>query len=182
MSITKTIPLTPSPIIPVTDEQIKVLPGIPAAQQAKINIYNELLEEVYIRRTELEGLDDHLAAMKREIEDDIAYLAFKHAEEASLKAAKLNKIEKDGSVSPKSNANPNAAANVISAAIANLKYVAGTTKNVKSKGKGKGKQKLTKLNLDDDHYGYSGDDDYEYAEDEESEEDGEVSLIPTSFN
>lgn len=137
--------------------------------------------------------------MKREIEDDIAYLAFKHAEEASLKAAKrrsgvapfvpsgtpsspVNKIEKDGSVSPKSNANPNAAANVISAAIANLKYVAGTTKNVKSKGKGKGKQKLTKLNLDDDHYGYSGDDDYEYAEDEESEEDGEVSLIPTSFN
>jgi hypothetical protein len=136
--------------------------------------------------------------MKQEIEDDLAHLAFKDAEEASLKAKKrrsgvapfvpsgrspspVNRTEKDGGASPKSTSNPNAAANVISTAIANLKSVAGTTKNVKSKGKGKGKQKFTKVNLDDDHYNYSGDD-YEYAEDEESEDDVEISLIPTNFN
>jgi hypothetical protein len=125
--------------------------------------------------------------MKQEIEDDLAHLAFKDAQEASLKATKrrsgvapfvpsgrspspVNRTEQDGSTSPKSTSNPNAAANIILTAIANLKSVAGTTKIVKSKGKGKGKQKFTKMDLGDDHYDYSRDD-YEYDEDEKSEDE-----------
>lgn len=140
--------------------------------------------------------------MKVEIEDDIAHLARKNAEEtaktqkrrsgttavaafvpSSTTLAQTNGAEKSGDATPKVSTNPNAAANGVAAAIASLKSVAGATKNAKSRGKGKGRQEKAKLNGTDLKYKKGGkinfddDEDYDYddevGDDEEYEGNGE---------
>ncbi|KAF5353392.1 hypothetical protein D9756_008067 [Leucocoprinus leucothites] len=186
---------TPTPIIPVTDELIKSPVNVPLEQKRKIAAYNELVEDIYLRKTELDSLEARLTSMKLEIEGDIAHLALKGAEEATLKSQKRKSgttavaafvrsgspVQAEGEITPKINSNPNAAANGVAAAIANLKSVAGTTKSAKSRGKGKGRQERAKLNGTDLKYqkgrkidlGGGGDDGNDYDYDDE-EHEGEV--------
>ncbi|KAJ3564823.1 hypothetical protein NP233_g8043 [Leucocoprinus birnbaumii] len=196
MSIGTLSPPAPAPIIPVTDELIKSPANAPVEQQRKIAAYNELVEDIYLRKTELESLEARLASMKFEIEGDIAHLALK--EVAASKAQKPkpgatavaafvrsgSPVQGEGevTVAPKTNSNPNAAANGIAAAIANLKSVAGTTKSAKSRGKGKGRQERAKLNGTDMRYrrgrkidlGDHEDDGYGYEDDNEDSEEYEA--------
>ncbi|KAF9451352.1 hypothetical protein P691DRAFT_773224 [Macrolepiota fuliginosa MF-IS2] len=226
MSIDDTTSYAPSPIIPVTDERINAPADTPKEQQHKIAAYNELLEEIYLRKTELESLEGRLAAMKIEIEDDIAHIARKNSEEttkaekrrsgttavaafvpSSTPSTPTNGAESNGDAVAKVSANPNAAANGVAAAIANLKNVAGATKNAKSRGKGKGRQEKAKLNgtdlkykkggkinLDAGDYDYDDhevDNEGEYEEEEGSDQEyrerevelGEkVSFVPVTVN
>ncbi|KXN83998.1 hypothetical protein AN958_00645 [Leucoagaricus sp. SymC.cos] len=206
MSIGTTYSYSPSPIIPVIDERIDAPVDAPKEQQRKVAAYNDLLEEVYVRKTELESLECRLASMKLEIEGDIAHLARKATEDAaSLKGQKRKSgstavaafirssspvNEKEGDVTTKPpSTNPNAAANGVAAAIANLKSVAGTSKNTKSRGKGKGRQEKAKLNGTDLKYQKGGridfeDEDYDYEEEEDCEEHTEEEYhdVPPSSN
>lgn len=177
-------------------ERIDIPRDAPKEQQRKITAYNELLEDIYQRKMELETLECHLAAMKLEIEGDIEHLTRKTVEEAALKAHKRTSgatavvafvrssspvqasgTGKEGESAPKTSANPNAVANGIAAALANLKSVAGTTRNAKSRGKGKGRQEKAKLNGTDLKYQKGGkislDVDYEYSEVEGEADDSE---------
>lgn len=166
----------------------------PKEQQQKIAAYNELLEDIYLRKTELETLEGHLAAMKLEIEGDISHFARKTAEKSISVQAQERKsgsttvtafvrspspVQAESKVTPKSSTNPNAAANGVAAAIMILKNVAGATRNAKSRGKGKGRQEKAKLNGTDLKYQkgreikLDDDGEYDYEEEESEEYEGE---------
>jgi len=64
-----------APIIPVIDERLAYVPEAPLQHKAKIDQYNDLLEDVYQREVELTRYKSALTNMRQEIAEEAFHLS-----------------------------------------------------------------------------------------------------------
>jgi len=118
-----------APIIPVIDERLAYLPTAPREHKAKVEQYNELLEDIYQREVELSRIKSALVDMRDEIAEEARHLdgtsVLPRDAAAALEAAKSESesdeaenvlSDSSGSSADKARKNPNSIGKPSSAA------------------------------------------------------------------